>query len=435
MKGRRRVERRRVENLGLSLAAIVGAIVVALAARGRRLTLLTFLVALSLCLGPAAASAATRYAAPGAAGAEPCIQAAPCGIATAVGGGGAVDGDEILLEDGNYNLGGTSLTLNDASYLHAAPGAHPVITGSASFVLMVDNIGAHVSDIEVSHSGSLSGLIEFAGVVERVRVTSSGSLGGCGAYGGVLRDSVCRGTSGPGVSIASGGVGTNSATLRNLTIIGATNGIQVDVNGGSEFDFDIKNTIIIGVGTDISAATDSDGVSRVTIVLTNSSYDNTTTLGTRTSITSVGTANNLTSAPIFLSAFGGDYHQASNSPTINAGIVDGSVGALDFDGDARNQGGAPDIGADEVAETSPQTTISAKPAKKTHRRKARFKFASSESASTFECKIDNRAFEACSSPKKYRGLRRKAHTFRVRATDALGNVDATPAKWRWRVRR
>ena len=68
----------------------------------------------------------------------------------------------------------------------------------------------------------------------------------------------------------------------------------------------------------------------------------------------------------------------------------------------------------------------------TNNRRLTFKFASDESASTFECRIDAKAFRSCASAKTVR-VSLGRHKFRVRAIDAAGNIDSTPASDRFRV--
>jgi hypothetical protein len=60
-------------------------------------------------------------------------------------------------------------------------------------------------------------------------------------------------------------------------------------------------------------------------------------------------------------------------------------------------------------------------------------FSSSESGPTFECRLDDGAWSACTSPKDYSSLSQGSHTFGVSATDAAGNRDASPATHSWNV--
>jgi hypothetical protein len=83
----------------------------------------------------------------------------------------------------------------------------------------------------------------------------------------------------------------------------------------------------------------------------------------------------------------------------------------------------------------PETAITKQPKSKTTKTKAKFKFTSSEPNSTFQCKLDKAEFKSCRSPRKYKHLKPGKHKFKVLATDAAGNRDATPAKAKWRVLR
>jgi sugar lactone lactonase YvrE len=68
------------------------------------------------------------------------------------------------------------------------------------------------------------------------------------------------------------------------------------------------------------------------------------------------------------------------------------------------------------------------------RRKATFRFSSSEPSSTFLCKLDGKAFTACISPKTYRHLKPGSHKFRVEARDAAGNIDPTPLIKKFKIK-
>lgn len=82
-----------------------------------------------------------------------------------------------------------------------------------------------------------------------------------------------------------------------------------------------------------------------------------------------------------------------------------------------------------VDTTPPETTIGSGPTGTVEATSASFAFSSSE-AGSFECRLDSvdpGAWSTCVSPKSYSGLADGSHGFEVRAVDALGNTDPTPA--------
>ncbi|WP_077487838.1 phytase [Sinomonas mesophila] len=93
------------------------------------------------------------------------------------------------------------------------------------------------------------------------------------------------------------------------------------------------------------------------------------------------------------------------------------------------EGGGGDPGPDT---TPPDTSITGGPSGTSSSTSADFTFAATEPG-TFECALDGGAFEGCTSPKKYADLAVGSHVFAVRATDAAGNSDPTPAERTWGI--
>ncbi len=92
--------------------------------------------------------------------------------------------------------------------------------------------------------------------------------------------------------------------------------------------------------------------------------------------------------------------------------------------------------------TAPDTAKGKGPKRKvkTRKRKAKvsFRFSASEPATTFECQLDARAVNPCSSPTKAKvkaKRKTKKHRFTVAAVDAAGNVDQTPVVFKFKVKR
>jgi hypothetical protein len=88
---------------------------------------------------------------------------------------------------------------------------------------------------------------------------------------------------------------------------------------------------------------------------------------------------------------------------------------------------------EEKDTTPPQTKIVKGPKAKTHARKVKFKFTSSEAGSTFKCKLDKKPVKSCKSPKTYKKLKPGKHVFKVWAIDRAGNKDPTPAKRKFKI--
>jgi Big-like domain-containing protein len=122
------------------------------------------------------------------------------------------------------------------------------------------------------------------------------------------------------------------------------------------------------------------------------------------------------------------------SPRQYTALTDGlhtfAVRARDAVGNADASPATRNWTVDRVA---PQTSISAGPTGTVNSRTATLTFSSDEAGSTFECRLDGSAYSSCTSPKQHTEVTDGPHSFDVRATDAAGNVDATPATRAWTV--
>jgi hypothetical protein len=86
-----------------------------------------------------------------------------------------------------------------------------------------------------------------------------------------------------------------------------------------------------------------------------------------------------------------------------------------------------------VDATAPETTIDSGPSGTTNDPTPSFAFSSTKPGSSFACRIDSGPYAPCRSPYTASRLADGSHTFSVRAKDASGNVDPTPASRRFKV--
>jgi len=135
---------------------------------------------------------------------------------------------------------------------------------------------------------------------------------------------------------------------------------------------------------------------------------------------------------------GGPAQPCASPFTVPAELVDGehaiAVTATDLAGRVGSSGSIPF----RIDATAPSTSIARHPPKiirtKKRRAKALFRIAADEQDVVFFCRVDRGTTQPCGA----RFLRRYAlgkHVVRVHAEDAAGNVDASPAVFRFRVRK
>jgi len=154
---------------------------------------------------------------------------------------------------------------------------------------------------------------------------------------------------------------------------------------------------------------------------------------TTTASTDASFAFSSTETGTFECKLDGGAFAVCTSPKAYSGLTEGShtfeVRAKDAAG---NLDPTPATDAWDIDTTAPDTTITSAPPASTEDTAASFEF-SSEAGATFECKLDAGAYAACTSPKAYSGLAVGNRVFSVRAKDAVGNTDPTPATHAWEI--
>ena len=126
------------------------------------------------------------------------------------------------------------------------------------------------------------------------------------------------------------------------------------------------------------------------------------------------------------------------SPQAYAALADGShsfeVRAIDTAG---NVDQTPASFSWSIDTAAPTTNIDSSPPALSNAASASFAFSGTDAGgsgvASFECRRDGASFAPCTSPQAYAALADGAHSFEVRAIDAAGNVDQTPASFSWSI--
>jgi MYXO-CTERM domain-containing protein len=120
--------------------------------------------------------------------------------------------------------------------------------------------------------------------------------------------------------------------------------------------------------------------------------------------------------------------------TASLRVADGAhsvkVQATDAAGSAGLFSGAVSFSVDTVV---PDTFLSGGPSGQTEQKEATFELSASEPGVSYLCRLDSADFAPCTSPVTFSELIEGSHTFEVRARDAAGHEDPTPARHGWTV--
>ena len=330
---------------------------------------------LALVACPATAGAAVRVADPLGSFTQ-CTEVAPCSIATAING--AVAGDEVILNPGEYGTVAAPLTTALTSFadnvtIHGRDGAsRPQIVSSDTFALRVGGTGTVVRDVAVRSTYTGNGrAFELIGgaSAERVEIRAQGDISvACELLNtAALRDAVCLDTGPNSTALDVSGTldGPNNVTARNVTAVvtGAPgtdlfgNGVRV-FGGGAGRASTLTATNVIAVGTKHDVEVWKDSTDPASANLDHVDADDIHLDGGGT-VSDLG--GNVTGAPAFADAAAFNFYELPGSPTVDAGRDDALNGTLAFDGTLRLLGARTDIGAAEYIPPPAVTTGAAGP--------------------------------------------------------------------------
>jgi hypothetical protein len=306
---------------------------------------------------PVASAATTYYASPAGSGST-CSQAAPCSIEEAAEK--PEDGDAVVLAPGHYALGSAIGLYKNIQFGSSAGVAATVIeTTSAHNIYTFGEAHPTIHDLTIEGQG---GLVINEGRGERIYVNyTGGSSSACSlGIGGALVDSVCwnHGTGSYGIEAEASGGEEGTVVLRNDTVVSSQDDaiyMRAETSGALR----VEGVNVIARGTqEADLYADFSGFSTVEANFSHSDYGTIEQFPPFTEVTAPGTDGNITAAPAFVDAAGGNFAEPAGAPTVEAGLNEPANGVKDILGNERvlptciGGSAVTDIGAYELVPTT-----------------------------------------------------------------------------------
>lgn len=266
-------------------------------------------------------------------------------------------GDNIyaIANLGDYNLSsGISTPAGFPVHIHGFNGRARLIFSSGG--LRLQNGTADMLYVESNSAFTAFAVDTSTTSADRVFVKNASIGHACFMRGATLTNSVCWAGSSGDIAVETDG----SNTLRNVTAVGGTRTALLAYGRSSGCSCTTATDTLVNViarsgagGRDLEA--NSDSTATININVSYSNYATTLKAGTGApSMTLINAGpGNQAGSPSFVSAGTGDFHEASGSPTIDAGVNDPANGTQDLDGNARTLNLKTDIGAYELVPSMP----------------------------------------------------------------------------------
>src|SRR5438093_72845 len=258
---------------------------------------------------------------------------------------------------------------------------------------------------------------------------------------------------------ANGGVWVIStatnAVVATVPLAGCTTGVAIAPDGAlayvthSALSGTSANSVsVIETATNTVVATVSVGAVPVGVVVTPNGAFAYVTNSNANTVSMIETATNTVVAtldvgvgPLGIAVTpDGAFAYVTNSNSDSVSVIDTALKTVVTTVPVEVGAGPRGIAIANLDTTPPETSIESGPAEGslTNSPQAAFTFSGTDdrtpaTALGFNCSLDGAAFVACVNPQTYKGLADGQHAFMVRAVDAAGNVDPTPATRTWTV--